>query len=70
MTTPLTLAAIFASPAMFPDLHPLAVWIGMGCIAVALWALWKADEWGSCETTLRAIEARDLLERMNDRRVA
>lgn len=42
----------------------------MGCIAVALGLLWKADEMGSNETTLRAIEARDLLERMNDRRIA
>jgi len=67
--TPLTLAAIFASPAMFPDMHPVAVWIGMGCIAVALGLLWKADEMGSNETTLRAIEARDWLERMNARRV-
>ena len=68
--TLLPLAAIFASPAMFPDHSPLAVWIGMGCIAVALGLLWKADEMGSNETALRAIEARDLLERMNDRRVA
>ena len=43
MTTPLTLAAIFASPAMFPDLHPLAVWIGMGCIAEAALAEVQAD---------------------------
>ena len=68
--TPLTLAAIFASPAMFPDHSPLAVWIGMGCIAVALGLLWKADEWGGCETTIRADEAREWLKRMNDRRVA
>ena len=43
---------------------------GMGCIAVALGLLWKADEMGSNETTLRAIEAREWLERMNDRRIA
>ena len=64
--TPLTLAVIFASPAMLPDLHPFAVWIGMSCIAVALELLWKADEMGSNETTLRAIEARDWLKRMNN----
>lgn len=62
-------ALLLAAPVLFPGLHPLAVWIGMGCIAVALGLLWKADEMGSNETTLRAIEARDLLERMNDRRV-
>lgn len=67
--TPLTLAAIFASPAMFPDHSPLAVWIGMGCIAVALGLMWKADDFGNCEGGFRADEARDLLERMNDRRV-
>ena len=68
--TPLTLAVIFASPAMFPDLHPLAVWIGMGCIAVALGLLWKADEMGSNETTIRADEAKAILAQMSDRRVA
>lgn len=67
--TPLILAAIFASPAMFPDHSPLAVWIGMGSVAVALGLLWKADEMGSNETTLRAIEALDWLERMDMRRV-
>lgn len=67
--TPLTLAAIFASPAMFPDHSPLAVWIGMGCIAVAWGLLWKADDFGNCEGGFRADEARDWLERMNDRRV-
>lgn len=64
--TPLTLAAIFASPAMFQDHSPFAVWIGMGCIAVALGLLWKADEMGSNETTLRAIEAKAILAQMSN----
>lgn len=62
-------ALIFAAPVLFPGLNPLAVWIGMGCIAVALGLLWKADEMGSNETTLRAIEAKAILAVMNDRRV-
>jgi hypothetical protein len=32
--------------------------------------MWRADEMGGCETTLRAMETRDWLEQMDDRRVA
>ena len=64
--TPFPLAVIFASPAMFPDHSPLAVWIGMGCIAVALGLLWKADDYSDCEGNFRADEAREWLERMNN----
>ncbi len=67
--TPLTLAVIFASPAMFPDLHPLAVWIGMGSVAVALGLLWKADDFGNCEGGFRADEAKAILAVMKPYRV-
>ena len=70
MTPPLSLALALSAPALFPSLHPIAVWLGLGCIALAAWALMRADEWGGSETTIRAMEAKDLLARMSDRRIA
>lgn len=62
-------ALLLAAPVLFPGHSPFAVWIGLGSLAVALWALWKADEWGGCETTIRADEAKAILAVMNDRRI-
>lgn len=62
------LLAFLSAPVLFPDLHPVAVWIGCTCVLVCVWAWWRADEMGSSETTIRAIEARDVLARMSERR--
>ena len=67
MTLPL--AVLFASPALFPGHSPVAVWIGVGSLALAAWLTWKADEMGGSETTLRAWEAADWLAAMCERRV-
>jgi hypothetical protein len=56
--TPLLALAIFAAPALFPGHSPLAVWIGLTCIAVLGGLWWRADEMGGCETTLRATGGR------------
>lgn len=48
--TPLHLVAFLTAPALFPGLHPVAVWFGLGCVAVCAWVWWKADEMGGCET--------------------
>lgn len=67
----LTRSALFlASPLLFPGLSPFAVWLGVACVGVAVWALMSADEMGSSETALRADEAAQWLRCMSDRRVA
>ena len=64
--TPLTLSAVLAAPMLFPDLSPLAVWFGLGCLALCWWVWAKADDaLGDCESSLRAMEARDWLVKMN-----
>lgn len=69
--TPLPLVAFLTAPALFPGLHPVAVWFGLGCVAVCAWVWWKADdELGGCETTLRAMEDGELLKKMQQVRVA
>jgi hypothetical protein len=68
--TPLTLAVIFASPALFPSLHPLAVWVGMASLGAGVWVTLRADEYGDCESALRAMEASAWLGRMKSERVA
>lgn len=66
----MTRLLILAAPLAFPSLHPVAVWLGLGCLAVAVWIMRRADEFGGCETTLRALEAGELLAKMSDRRIA
>lgn len=68
----MTRATIFlASPALFPDLSPLAVWLGLSCVAVGLWVMWTADDaLGDCEGAIRAMEAKDWLMNMQRVRVA
>lgn len=68
----LKLAALFlASPLLFPGLSPLAVWLGVACVGVAVWALMSADsDLGNCEGAIRADEAAQWLRCMNNRRVA
>ena len=56
-------------PVLFPALDPLAVWIGLASLAVAALVWWKANDLGGCETTLRQMEAADVLSRMEIRRV-
>lgn len=66
----MTRAAFFLfSPVLF-DLHPLAVWIGVACLWVAVWAMMAADDLGSSETTLRSMEASEWLVKMQRVRVA
>jgi hypothetical protein len=69
--TPLTLAVIFATPALFPDLHPLAVWIGMTCCGLPVWVALRADRGLSdCEGWIRreerADEAKAILAQMSN----
>jgi hypothetical protein len=66
----MTRAAFFLfSPVLFPEEHPLAVWIGVACLWVAVWAMMAADDLGSSEGTIRADEAREWLMKMQQARV-
>ena len=68
--TPLHITAFLAAPLLFPSLSPVAVWIGLGSVAVCLAVLATADsDLGDCEAGIRADEARDWLARMETRRV-
>ena len=67
--TPIHLTAILTAPLLFPALHPVAVWLGLGSVAVLAWVWWRADEaLGDCEGAIRAMEAGDVLARMSERR--
>ncbi len=67
--TPLTLSAVLAAPMLFPDLSPLAVWFGLGCLALCWWVWAKADDaLGDCERSIRADEARAVLAKMQQAR--
>ena len=63
MTHPL-LAMAIPAPLLFPSLSPFAVWHGLACIAVCVWVIWKADEMGHSEGTLRSLEAAEWLRCM------
>ena len=64
------IALLITAPVLFPGLHPAAVWIGLGSIAALGWVWWRADDaLGDCEAGIRAMEASDVLARMQQARV-
>ena len=64
------LALLIAAPVLFPGLSPAAVWLGCACVAGLAWVWWRADAaLGDCEAGIRAMEASDVLARMQQARV-
>lgn len=69
MTFPVLL--FLATPALFPDLHPLAVWIGVGSVVLAAALVWRGDDFGNGNVSRleRQDEAAQWLRCMSDRRI-